>query len=627
MSRAQFVERLNRTGLLPADDVAALQQLPQEDGPTLAAELVRQNKLTPFQAQAIAADQPTKLVFGEYTVLEKVGEGGMGVVYKAQHRRLKRTVALKVLHPNITKNEDAVRRFHREVEASARLSHANIVSAYDANQDAAGADGIHYLVMEFVEGTDLFHLVREHGTLSADVALEYILQAARGLEHAHARGVVHRDIKPSNLLLDREGTIKILDMGLVRLIDPSKADDDSTGSGQLTQTGEILGSFDYMAPEQAIDTKRVDHRADIYSLGCTLFYLLCGRPPYRGETSMQKLLAHRESAIPSLRNIGSAIQPDIPLALEAVFHRMMAKKPDDRYPSMLELIRDLEACRQARVTKVTAEDAANAAVEKSYRLVPSHLIVCGTLCILAVIGGQYFLAYQAAAQQWSFSEELRFVRWFVLLTSASLFAGIGMVGIGIVMSIVGSMGERFAGVGGDRSVSRYRGVRSPGRMARAAGRWLLGVLAGALVGALVGAGVGVGLATHDRTEVRILGGIVVGAFVGTALFGWRSWALILGCAVAGFFVGSTVTSEHSLSLRKIGVDFTIASPDLALIGFGIVGLVVGVSLGSRLVGSGRLKAGDSRSDRTPALVGAAVQAGEDPALASNETVRRVPKRS
>jgi tRNA A-37 threonylcarbamoyl transferase component Bud32 len=612
ITRAQLVERLNHTGLLPAAEVEALEKAPapNPDGAALAAELVRQQKLTSFQAEALAAEPVGKINFGEHTAQEKVGEGGMGVVYKAQHRRLKRTVAIKVLHPNITKSEDAVRRFRREVEASARLSHPNIVAAYDANQE----DGVHYLVMEYVQGIDLFHLVKNVGPLSAERAIDYILQAARGLEHAHERGVVHRDIKPSNLLLDSQGTVKILDMGLVRLIDPAKADDDSTGSGNLTQTGEILGSFDYMAPEQAIDTKRVDHRADVYGLGCTLYYLLCGRAPYRGETSMQKLLAHREMSIPSLR----ALQPDIPLALDAVFHRMLAKKPDDRYSSMLELIRDLEACKPTLATKTTAQENADAALERSYKLVPSHLIICGTLCVLAVIAGNVFLSHQAAANDWRLSEDLPFVKWYGLLAGMGQIAGMGMVATGVVMSIVAGLGERFLPAGRIRT--------RPGRMARVAARWMLAVLAGSLVGAIGGAGVGIGLASHTREEVRIIGGVLVGAIVGAALGGWRSWVLILGCAVAGFFVGSTI-HEHSMSLIRYGVDYELKSDDLALMGFGIVGLIVGAVVGARLGAGPRGGPVNPRTDRAPAAVVHAGADGDANEIGSNETVRRVQKRS
>ena len=198
ITRAQLVERLNHTVLLPAAEVEALQKSPEPntDGATLAAELVRQQKLTLFQAQALAAEPVGKINFGEHTAQEKVGEGGMGVVYKAQHRRLKRTVAIKVLHPNITKSEDAVRRFRREVEASARLSHPNIVAAYDANQE----DGVHYLVMGMCRASTCSS-GEERRSAAGGTRIDCI-RKRRGLEHAHERGVVHRDIKPSNLLLD-----------------------------------------------------------------------------------------------------------------------------------------------------------------------------------------------------------------------------------------------------------------------------------------------------------------------------------------------------------------------------------------------------------------------------------------
>jgi hypothetical protein len=611
---AQLVERLGLSGLLPAAEVETLQkgltaEQATQPAPTLATELVRQQKLTPFQVEALSADPPAKLLFGEYTVLEKIGEGGMGVVYKAQQRRLKRVVALKALHPHTTKSEEAVRRFKREVEVSSRLSHPNIVTAYDYNQE----DGVHYLVMDYVDGIDLFRLVKAHGPQPTDRALDYILQAARGLEHAHQRGVVHRDIKPSNLLVDRGGTIKILDLGLVRFVNPEKTDGHSTDSGHLTQTGEILGSFDYMAPEQAIDTKRVDHRADIYSLGCTLYFLLSGRAPFRGETSMQKLLAHRESAIPSLRQLPT----EIPLALDSVFHRMMAKKAEDRYPSMLELIRDLEACRQA--PEANGDDvSADAGTARSFRLVPTHLVICGTICILAVIAGNVFLAHEAAANQWQFSEEILFVKWYALFAGVSLFAGIGMIVIGALMSAIAGVGARLL-----PAVSSGRSVRlRPRRAARAVARWLLGALAGIVLGGMVGAVVGLGLATHNREVVRIVGSVIIGVVVGAALFGWRSWLLILTCAVAGFFVGTTI-GEHGLSLAHYGLDYQIRSNDLAMVGFGIVGAVVGVVLGTRLSTRASLATPGPQTDKTPKVF---VDGDpSDRALASHETVRRLPK--
>ena len=211
----QFIDSLTQSGLMTADEVSSFQQSrPPEtqpkDAQTLAQALVQAGKLTKYQAQMVYQGRPKGLVFGEYTVLDKLGQGGMGVVLKAQHRRMKRMVAVKVLPASAMKSPDAVKRFYREVEAAAKLNHPNIVQAHDASEH----EGIHYLVMEYVEGSDLGALLKQHGPLPIPQAVNCILQAARGLEYAHRHGIVHRDIKPGNLLVDQEGTVKILDMGL-----------------------------------------------------------------------------------------------------------------------------------------------------------------------------------------------------------------------------------------------------------------------------------------------------------------------------------------------------------------------------------------------------------------------------
>jgi len=180
---------------------------------------------------------------------------------------MKRDVALKVLPSHVTRSKRAVARFQREVEAAAQLNHPNIVSAYDADE----ADGVHFFVMECVDGEDLAQTVIRRGPLPVQEAVDYTIQAARGLEYAHSQGVVHRDIKPGNLLVDREGTVKVLDMGLARF-DKETGADDSTAAAGLTQSGQVMGTFDYMSPEQAEDSHHADHRADVYSLGCTLFH-------------------------------------------------------------------------------------------------------------------------------------------------------------------------------------------------------------------------------------------------------------------------------------------------------------------------------------------------------------------
>ncbi|MFH1924024.1 MAG: serine/threonine-protein kinase, partial [Planctomycetota bacterium] len=337
---SQFVKSLAASGLMSAGEIEAfINSLPPEkkpdDGATLAKELVRQNKLTKFQAQAIYQGKTKGLILGDYLVLDRIGEGGMGQVYKAEHKVMKRVVALKTLPAAATKSERAVQRFHREVEVAARLSHPNIVTAHDAGE----SHGVHYLVMEYVEGSNLASLVRSHGCLPVSTAINHVTQAARGLEYAHNKNVIHRDIKPSNLVLDSEGIVKVLDMGLARLskmVGPY----DSTAEETLTGTGQAMGTIDYMPPEQAENTKTVDERADIYSLGCTLFYLLVGRSIYTGDTTVTKLLAHREALIPSL----CAERPDVAKELDAVFQRMVAKRPEDRYGSMTEVITELQKC-------------------------------------------------------------------------------------------------------------------------------------------------------------------------------------------------------------------------------------------------------------------------------------------
>jgi len=333
----QFTASLVQTGLMsPADIRDAIDSLPADRRPKEAQELIRElvrlHKLTTYQAQQIYQGKGKGLQLGNYVILDKIGQGGMGTVLKAEHQRMRRVVALKVIGPKATTSQAVSRRFLREVEAAAKLIHPNIVTAFDADEAA----GTSFLVMEFVDGADLSTLVKLDGPLSIEVAVNCLLQAARGLEYAHSKGVVHRDIKPRNLLLDREGNVKILDMGLARV-------ETSSGEAQtdLTGSGQIMGTIDYMAPEQAVNPKDADERADIYSLGITLWYLLTGKVTYRGETMLEKLVAHREQPVPSLAEACPGVSPE----LDAVFRKMVAKKPQQRYPNMTALIADLERCR------------------------------------------------------------------------------------------------------------------------------------------------------------------------------------------------------------------------------------------------------------------------------------------
>ncbi len=306
-----------------------------KDGEALLRELHKQNLLTKFQAQQFAQGRDKALILGEYTIVDRIGAGGMGQVFKALHRRMDRTVAIKTLPTATMKDAAAVARFEREVKAAAKLRHPNVVAA----DDAGYANGVHFLVMEYVEGQDLSALVKKTGPFSVSKAVNYILQAAKGLEFAHRKGVVHRDIKPANLLLDTEGVVKILDMGLARI----EASGDAATQAELTGTGAVMGTVDYMAPEQGLSTKHADARADIYSLGCSLHYLLIGKPTYDGETITAKLLAHHNSPPPNLCELRS----DVPKPLQAIFAKMVAKKLEDRYQTMTEVIADLERCQAA----------------------------------------------------------------------------------------------------------------------------------------------------------------------------------------------------------------------------------------------------------------------------------------
>jgi WD40 repeat protein len=258
---------------------------------------------------------------GRYRIRRRLGRGGMGAVYEAEHRVMQRSVALKVINRSLVVNANAVERFRREVRAAARLSHPNIVSTYDAED----AGHTHFLVMEFVEGVSLGRWVKERGPLPVVDACAAVRQAALGLQHAHERGMVHRDVKPGNLIRCADGTVKVLDFGLATLT--AERDD------ELNADNIGMGTPDFMAPQQGEDPRSADIRADVYSLGCTLYYLLTGQPPYPACTSVQTMHAHRERPIPNVRRDC----PEVPPALAAVLTRMLAKRPEDRYQTPMEV--------------------------------------------------------------------------------------------------------------------------------------------------------------------------------------------------------------------------------------------------------------------------------------------------
>jgi serine/threonine protein kinase len=268
-----------------------------------------------------------------YRVVKVLGAGGMGVVFQAEHRIMERPVALKVIHPKRLSSPAAVERFRQEVRAAGKLLHQNIVTAHDAEQ----AGDWHFLVMEFVDGVSLAEHVMARGPLPVMDACRCIRQVALGLHHAFGKGMVHRDIKPQNLMLSRSGQIKILDFGLARFAHPqsapTEADEDRRGqSAALTSAGATLGTPDYMAPEQAADSREADIRADIYSLGCTFYFLLTGWPPFPAGSSVDKLLAHAHQTPLPLTDL----RPDVPSEVLVIVERMMAKDPKDRFQTPKE---------------------------------------------------------------------------------------------------------------------------------------------------------------------------------------------------------------------------------------------------------------------------------------------------
>lgn len=323
-----FVEVLRQHRLLDSKQLEELSHRPSSDPKSLAKELIQRSWITPYQANQLLQGKAAQLTLGQYVLLERLGEGGMGEVFKARHRTLNRISALKLIRKERVGSLDAVKRFYREVRAAAQLDHPNIVHAFDANE----IDGTHILVMEYVEGTDLSKLVKKNGALPVQEACEYIRQAALGLQHAFEKGMVHRDIKPHNLLLSSdERMVKILDMGLARL---ESADDDDKSSTALTKEGMILGTPDYIAPEQAMETHAADIRSDIYSLGCTFYYLLSGRVPFPSTSFTEKLLGHQFDEPTPVRQLCASLPENV----EAVVQKMMAKKPEDRFQTPAQVV-------------------------------------------------------------------------------------------------------------------------------------------------------------------------------------------------------------------------------------------------------------------------------------------------
>lgn len=386
----ELTESLRQTQLLTPQQFEQYERdskAPLQDVKRLSSLLIERGFLTRYQVDAIIKSEGSKLILGNYVIVDKLGEGGMGVVYKAWQRRLNRFVAIKTIRERVSKNEERlVKRFRREAELAAQLLHPNIVVVHDLDQ----AGETHFIVMEYVEGVDLARYVHDVGPLQVAQACDYIRQAAIGLQHAHEHGLIHRDIKPSNLLLadnaksssvfrratpaidpppgnlngathgierlhssrpaatsnrlpgSGHGVVKLLDLGLACLNTSLQESPPSS----LTVRGSFLGTPDYVAPEQGRNASGVDGRADLYSLGCTLFFLLTGRPPFAEGSSIDKLMKHQFDPPPDLQEL----RPEVPSSVRRIVKKLMAKRPEDRYQSAQELADALYEAQQGMDT-------------------------------------------------------------------------------------------------------------------------------------------------------------------------------------------------------------------------------------------------------------------------------------
>jgi serine/threonine protein kinase len=346
VDRNAFLENVRRSGLLTPNQIDDLNDTfpDTERGRVVARTLVERGLLTRFQAEQILAGRTSGFLLGQYRILDQIGQGGMGRVFKAEHRTLGRLVALKVLAPGLLKTERVQQLFRREARAAARLLHPNIVTAFDASQEGARA----FLVMEYVEGPNLDQLVRARGPLPVGLACEYVRQIAQGLQYAHRKGMVHRDIKPANILVqpdeegdDGPGTAKLTDFGLARLQESGGRSDSELGT-ILTKPNTVMGTPDYIAPEQARSLHKADIRSDLYSLGCTFYFLLTGQVPFPGGQSLEKLVRHASEEIPSVE----LMRPGVPEPVAAIIRRLMEKEPEARFQTPAELALALESfCR------------------------------------------------------------------------------------------------------------------------------------------------------------------------------------------------------------------------------------------------------------------------------------------
>jgi serine/threonine protein kinase len=348
-----FLDVVRKSKVLDEEKVTAFLERLSRDQKTfekpeqIATKLYQEGLLSTFQARQLLQGRWRRFsIGGKYRLLEMIGQGGMGAVYLCEHVSLRRLVALKVMPEDKIKAPGALERFQREARAIAQLDHPNVVRAFDMGQDA----GVHFMVMEYIDGVNLERLITKYHKnkgLPLTRACQYVADTACALQHAHEIGWVHRDIKPANVLVDRYGNVKLLDLGLTRLFEG-----DQENLTQRFDEGNVLGTADYIAPEQALNVSAADIRADIYGLGCTFYFLLAGRPPFATGTVAQKLVWHQTKNPEPIRSL----RPDLPEEVGDIITKMIAKKPEDRYSIPQEIVEALHPWLAEPVPPPTSEE-------------------------------------------------------------------------------------------------------------------------------------------------------------------------------------------------------------------------------------------------------------------------------
>lgn len=347
LTASDLIALLRKSGLVPQDRLdAALASMPgfAADAPReLTTRLVACGVITNFQAEQLLLGKHRGFTLGKYRVLEKLGSGGMGTVYLCEHQAVGKKAAIKVLPSSQSANPSSLGRFYREARAAGLMDHPNLVRAHDVDEEG----GVHFLVMDYVDGSSLQEIVARFGPMSPARACHVIREAALGLDHAYRGGLVHRDVKPANIMIERGGAVRVLDLGLARF------HQDETDPLTLKYDDKhVLGTADYVAPEQALNSHEVDQRADIYSLGCTLYFLLTGRPPFPDGKVAQKLVWHQVRQPTPVRQL----RPEVPESIVAVLSRMIAKEPAERFQTHAEVAAALEALRLGPVPPPREEE-------------------------------------------------------------------------------------------------------------------------------------------------------------------------------------------------------------------------------------------------------------------------------